>query len=327
MALQTTPEEKTSKLTRFTFDARINIPTAMLRQEECRVPFIVAHGPRSIEFEFKINIADVRQEDPTLLVDCQSELRMQIPGLITIRFGASKDADNAAAAEILTNETQETDFEHTFIMRGVEPLLESLRNTITSAEYENGLIGFSILMTYQETEFMQFVEQKSRLRPLTYIEIQNYHINTKANRDFVVYSSDSYFMPYPKWMLYISTKYFHNLIDQNPTIHQATLNFPHDVIIHAISLALQNQFQQGFQKDIRKKCQTIELLCILEPINVDIAIENVAIELESSIFDEWKYIDLDDLVRILTLPKYWELEEMKVAARSVIIDLHNKQFQ
>uniref|UniRef100_A0AAF5Q799 Uncharacterized protein n=1 Tax=Wuchereria bancrofti TaxID=6293 RepID=A0AAF5Q799_WUCBA len=49
----------------------------MLHQEECRVPFIVAHGPRSIEFE----------------------LRMQISGLITIRFGASKDTDNTVAAE------------------------------------------------------------------------------------------------------------------------------------------------------------------------------------------------------------------------------------
>lgn len=31
--------------------------------------------------------------------------------------------------------------------------------------------------------------------------------------------------------------------------------------------------------------QTIELLCMLEPINVDIAIETVAMELESAIFD------------------------------------------
>lgn len=35
---------------------------------------------------------------------------------------------------------------------------------------------------------------------------------------------------YSKWMLYMSTKYFHNLIDENPTVNQATLNYPHDVI-------------------------------------------------------------------------------------------------
>ncbi|VDN81260.1 unnamed protein product [Brugia pahangi] len=31
-------------------------------------------------------------------------------------------------------------------------------------------------------------------------------------------------------------------------------------------------------------------------------------------------------VRIQTLSKYWELEELKIAARSVITDLHNKQY-
>ncbi|CAG9537079.1 unnamed protein product [Cercopithifilaria johnstoni] len=322
-------EEKPNKLmpSRFIFDTRINIPVQMLRQEECRVPFIVANGPRSIEFELKINIADFRQENPELLVDCKNELRMQIPGLIVIRFGASKDIDNTVDTETVMDETQETNFEHRFIMRGMDPFLESLHNIITSTKYGNGLIGFSILMIYQEAEFMRFVKQKSRLRPLTHREIRNCHSNMKACRDFLVYGSDAYSIIYSKWVLYMSTKYFHKLIDENPTINQTTLNYPHDVIIHAISLALQNQFQQGFQMDTRKMYQIIELLCILGPINVDIAIENVAIELECSIFEEWKFIDLDDLVRILILPKYWELEELKVAARSVIIDLHNKQFQ
>lgn len=51
MALCPIPEKEPSKFlpSRFIFDARINIPAQMLRQEECRVPFIVAHGPRSIE--------------------------------------------------------------------------------------------------------------------------------------------------------------------------------------------------------------------------------------------------------------------------------------
>ncbi|KAL3989600.1 hypothetical protein ACH3XW_28340 [Acanthocheilonema viteae] len=329
MALQPISEKRPSKLTlsRFIFDVRINIPAQMLRQEECRVPFILAHGPRSLEFEFKINVADFRKENPTLLVDCQSELRMQISGLIAIRFGASKDINNTVDTEVIMNEMQETDFEHTFIIRGIDPFLESLHNIISSTKYENGLIGFSILITYQETEFMQFVQQKNRLRPFTYTEIWNCQLNIKAYRDFKVYGSDAYSIMYSKWILYMSTKYFHKLIDENPNINEATLNYPHDVIIHAISLALKNQFQQEYNKNIRKMCQIIELLCILEPINVDIAIENVAIELQCSIFDEWKYVDLDDLVQILTLPKYWELEELKVAVRSVIIDLHGKQFQ
>lgn len=49
--------------------------------------------------ELKINVADFHQENPTLLVNCQSELRMQIFGLIAIRYGASKDTDNTVAAE------------------------------------------------------------------------------------------------------------------------------------------------------------------------------------------------------------------------------------
>ncbi|VDM09360.1 unnamed protein product [Wuchereria bancrofti] len=226
---------------RFILDARINIPTQMLHQEECRVPFIVAHGPRSIEFE----------------------LRMQISGLITIRFGASKDTDNTVAAETVLNETQETDFENTFIMRGIDSFLESLHNTIMSAEYGNGLISFSILIIYQEAEFMQFVEQKSRLRLLTYAELQNSRLNSKAYKDFIVFGINTYSIMCSKWMLYMSTKYFHRLIDENPAVNHRTLNYPYDVI--------------GY---------------------------------------EWKHTDLDDLVRILTLPKYWELEELKIAARS-----------
>ncbi|EFO23573.2 hypothetical protein LOAG_04914 [Loa loa] len=342
MALQPILGKELNKFvpSHLTFDAKINIPAQMLRQEECRVPFIVANGPRSIELllrpakeiqihssELKINVADFCREKPTLLVNCQNELHMQISGLIAIRFGASKDPDNSAAIETILNETQETDFEHTFIMRGMDPFLESLHNTVTSAEYGNGLVGLSILITYPEAEFMQFVEQKGRLRSLTHAERRNSQLNSKAYKDFTVFGTNAYSIMYSKWMLYMSTKYFHHLIDENPTVNHTTLNYHHDVIGYALSLALQNQFYQELKKDIRKMRQTIELLCILEPINVDIAIEAVAIELESAIFDGWKYIDLDDLVRILTLPKYWELEELKVAARSLIIDLHCKQFQ
>ncbi|VDK70793.1 unnamed protein product [Litomosoides sigmodontis] len=312
---------------RFIFHIRINIPTQMLRQEECRVPFIVAHGPRSIEFEFKIDVTNFHRQNPTLLVNCQSELRVQIFGLIAIRFGASKGAENTIAAQTIMNETEEMNFGDTFTMRGsTDPFLKTLHNTITLSEYANGLIGFSILMTYEEAEFMQFVEQKSRLRPLMDAEMRNCLLNIKAHRDFIIYDLNGYSIMCSKWMLYMSTKYFHKLIDRNATLNQATLNYPHDVIIQAVSLALQNQFQHEYQ-DVRKMCQIIELLCILEPVNVDIAIETVATKLECRIFDEWKYTDLDDLVRILTLPKYWEMEELKVAARSVIINLHSKQFQ
>ncbi|VDN83450.1 unnamed protein product [Brugia pahangi] len=329
MALQSVPRKKPNEMlsSLLMFDARINIPTQMLRQEECCVSFIVAHGPRSIEFEFKINVADFRRENPKMLVNCRSELRMQISGLITIRFGASKDTNNIADAETILKETQETDFENIFVMRGTNPFLESLHNIIMLAEYGNGLIGFSILILYQEAEFMQFVAQKSRLRLLTYAELQNSRLNSKAYKDFAVFGINTYSITCSKWMLYMNTKYFHRLINENPAVNHATLNYPHDVIGYALSLAVQNQFHQELQKDFRKMRQTIELLCILEPVNVDIAIETIAIELEAAIFDEWRHIDLNDLVRILTLPKYWELEELKIAARSMIIDLHSKQFQ
>ncbi|VDN49089.1 unnamed protein product [Gongylonema pulchrum] len=41
----------------------------------------------------------------------------------------------------------------------------------------------------------------------------------------------------------------------------------------------------------------------------------------------WTDIDLEDLVRILTLPKFGNLEQLKNAVRSVIIDLHYDRFQ
>lgn len=82
------------------------------------------------------------------------------------------------------NETQETDFEHRFIIRGIDPFLESLHNTITSPEYENGLTSFSVLMIYQEKEFMKFVKQRSRLRSLTDTELRNYQLNLRAVRCF-----------------------------------------------------------------------------------------------------------------------------------------------
>ncbi|VIO89012.1 Uncharacterized protein BM_BM9928 [Brugia malayi] len=67
----------------------------MLRQEECRVSFIVTHGPHSIEFKLKISVSNFRRENPELLVNCRSELGKQISGLC---FGASKDTDNTVAA-------------------------------------------------------------------------------------------------------------------------------------------------------------------------------------------------------------------------------------
>uniref|UniRef100_A0A915Q7A4 G-protein coupled receptors family 1 profile domain-containing protein n=1 Tax=Setaria digitata TaxID=48799 RepID=A0A915Q7A4_9BILA len=312
---------------RFRFDARIYIPVQILRHEECRAPFIVAHGPRSLEFELRISMTGSNPENPSLVVKCQDELNMRVAGLIAIRFGVSKDTDNTAAADALMHETQETNFEYIFVMRGMDPFLESMQKAITSVEYGNGSIGISILITYQASEFMHFLEQKSKLRSLTPTEYRNIQLNSKAYNDFELFGANARRITYSKWLLYMGTKYFHHLIDENPAIDRAKLNYSHDVINYALSLALQNWFTQELRNDIRKMRETIELLCILEPINVDIAIEAVAIQLHSILFNKWSQIDLDEIVRILTLPKYWELEELKVAARSVIIDVHSKQFQ
>lgn len=58
----------------------------------------------------------------------------------------------------------------------------------------------------------------------------------------------------------------------------------------ALCLALHNHFSEALRKDISKMRETIEVLCFLEPVNVDFAIEAVAVELESIIFDVIKQI-------------------------------------
>lgn len=56
-------------------------------------------------------------------------------------------------------------------------------------------------------------------------------------------------------------------------------------------------------------------------------LDSFAYKNERICLQDWKQLDLDELVRILTLPKYWELEHLKDIARSVITDLHDEQFQ
>lgn len=48
----------------------------------------------------------------------------------------------------------------------------------------------------------------------------------------MVCGSNAYSLMFSKWLLYISTKYFHKLIDKNTNISETTLNYPHDVIAH-----------------------------------------------------------------------------------------------
>ncbi|VDK66645.1 unnamed protein product [Onchocerca ochengi] len=188
MGLQTIPRRRLMRVpSRFIFDAKINLPVKMLLRAECQAPFIVANGQRSMEFELIIDVADLHPDNPTLIVTCQNESRVKIFGLITIGFGASKDADNSIDAD----------------------------------------------STFLSTAKCSRVLKKIR--------------------------------------------------------------------------------------------QTIELLCILK-LNMDLAIETLAIELESTIFAKWKGLDLDELVEILTLPKCSELEKLKVAVRSVIIDVNEEQF-
>ncbi|OZC10868.1 hypothetical protein X798_02012 [Onchocerca flexuosa] len=331
MGLQTVPRRRLMRVpSLFIFDAKINFPAKMLLRAECQVPFIVANGPRSMEFEIIIDVAGLHPKNPTLIVTCQNEQRMKIFGLIKIGFGASKDANNSADADkyrtfaAILNETQERDFEHTFFIRGMDPFLESVHNIITSMEYENGLISFRILITYQATEFMEFVKRKGKLRQLTSAELWS-SLNFEAYQKHELLNINSYL--YPKWILYMGTKYFNRLINENSAINHTRLNYSGDIVTYALSLALQNWFREELQQNIKKMCQTIELLYILKPINMDIVIETLAIELESAIFAKWKSLDLDELVEILTLPKCPELEKLKIAVRSVIIDAHEEQFE
>lgn len=37
---------------------------------------------------------------------------------------------------------------------------------------------------------------------------------------------------YPKWMLYMGTKHFHRLIDENPAADHSKLNYTYDVITY-----------------------------------------------------------------------------------------------
>uniref|UniRef100_A0A8R1TRF0 Uncharacterized protein n=1 Tax=Onchocerca volvulus TaxID=6282 RepID=A0A8R1TRF0_ONCVO len=285
MGLQTIPRRRLMRVpSRFIFDAKVNLPVKMLLRAECQAPFIVANGQRSMEFELIIDVADLHPENPTLIVTCQNESRVKIFGLITIGFGASKDADNSIDAD--------------------------RKRFLTH-------ILHTILIIYQATEFMEFVKQ-GRLRQLTSAELWS-SLNFKAYQELELLNINSYL--YQKWILCMGTKYFDRLINENSAVNHATLSYSGDIVTY-VSTFLSTAKCSRVLKKIR---QTIELLCILK-LNMDLAIETLAIELESTIFAKWKGLDLDELVEILTLPKCSELKKLKVAVSSVIIDVNEEQF-
>lgn len=82
----------------------------------------------------------------------------------------------------MLSETQEMEFQGIFTIRGKDPFLKSLNTIIKSAEYKNGFIALSMLIIYHQEEFMQFVEQKGKLRSLTSAEVRDSQLNFKAYR-------------------------------------------------------------------------------------------------------------------------------------------------
>ncbi|VDM95023.1 unnamed protein product [Thelazia callipaeda] len=318
--------EESSKKTvstpsRLIFDTKIKVLTEYLRSGYLTT-FPIAHGPRVIDLQFRICLQEFHETDPLLQIICLTDIRKELTGLICIRFFTIKSSEDWA--EIL-HETRTTQFTSTYVIYGDDQFLQSLANTESNI-YKETFIGINIIIGYEINSFLEFSGWINRLRSLTVDEHVRSQDLALCHQDFEIKTTTKYSVMYSKWILYMGTKYFHQLIDDNPKIMEVRLDYSHETVANALCLSLHNKYNCKMCEDIHEMCNVIELVYLFKPINMDIAMESIANHLLRVIYERWAELPLDYLVKILVLPKISGLKELKIAVRSVIVQLHEDQF-
>ncbi|MCP9261493.1 hypothetical protein DINM_004851 [Dirofilaria immitis] len=129
-----------------------------------------------------------------------------------------------------------------------------------------------------------------------------------------------------KYLLYLSTNYFHELITANPCISSVVLNFNREIIEKVLDFAFKGIFNMEVWliDKVRKFLQCVRRI---RPLKQTEIINHISIKLNETLLQNWESVSLDDAVKILDIAYEQQFANLLDSAMNLIVDQYFIDFR
>uniref|UniRef100_A0A915BR82 BTB domain-containing protein n=2 Tax=Parascaris univalens TaxID=6257 RepID=A0A915BR82_PARUN len=306
-----------AELWKISFIHSSSLPMQQLRQGGFSSPFSLAYGPRSCEFILEVDVMDSR---PALTLTCVGTRRTHVPGDVRLSF-AAVSSENGAEVSVRTN---------LMPLRAVlnvpaNDFLYSLMDTIRSESFAVGTVTFKVFLTFLAEKFLAFKEcPSSTIKPLTPKDVDIFVKLAHSDTAIIIECSNGQ-LKACKWLLYVSTKYFHRLIDMSPDITKMRLNFDKSTVRQCLNFIMCNTLSS--ELNIEKLCALVRLTVLLKPLNEHNMLDHLEYLIEKKLHQVWDSLDLEEVVQLLVFVKPGICDRAQYIARSILVDKFYRQFR
>ncbi|VDN86316.1 unnamed protein product, partial [Brugia pahangi] len=177
-------------------------------------------------------------------------------------------------------EMEERPFSGLFVVPESSEFFRTIFNTLHSQTFDGGEIVLTVRITFKVKNFFGMLRRRERA-PLT-------HISEKDPRST------------SKYLLYLSTNYFHELITANPFASSVVLDFNRDIIEKVLDFAFKGIYNMEVQL-IDKVRKFLRCVRRIKPLKQTEIINHISVKLNETLQQNWKSINLDDAVKILDI--------------------------
>uniref|UniRef100_A0A8R1TJT5 protein-ribulosamine 3-kinase n=1 Tax=Onchocerca volvulus TaxID=6282 RepID=A0A8R1TJT5_ONCVO len=286
--------------------------------------FSSTYGSRSIDWFFDIS-CDRRAPQIRL-----AQRRMRIdetypPGLILLKYYAvSRKYDQISELEM-----QEKPFSGLFVVPEDSEFFRTIFRTIHSQAFDGGEIVLTVRIIFKVNDFFGMLRRRERT-PLTNIPENDCRSIAlaqilDAQRDFKIMANDGEIKT-SKYLLYLSTNYFHELITTNPSASSAVLNFNREIIEKVLDFAYKGIYNMEVRliDKVRKFLQCVRRI---RPLKQTEIINHISTKLNETLLQNWKSISLDDAVKILDIAYEQQFASLLDSAMNLIVDQYFIDFR
>ncbi|CAG9536266.1 unnamed protein product [Cercopithifilaria johnstoni] len=286
--------------------------------------FSSTYGSRSIDWFFDIS-CDRRAPQIRL-----AQRRMRIDetypsGFILLKYYAvSRKYD-----QINEFEMREKPFSGLFVVPEDSEFFRTIFTTLHSQIFDGGEIVITVRIIFKAKDFFGMLRRRERAPPTQIYENDSRSIALaqilNAQRDFKIMASDGEIKT-SKYLLYLSTNYFHELITTNPFASSAVLDFNREIIEKVLDFAFKGTYNMEVQliDKVRKFLQCVRRI---KPLKQTEIINHISVKLNETLLQNWKSVSLDDAVKILDIAYEQQFANLLDSAMNLIVDQYFIDFR
>ncbi|VDN01293.1 unnamed protein product [Thelazia callipaeda] len=286
--------------------------------------FSSTYGSRSIDWFFDIS-CDRRAPQVRL-----AQRRMRIdeaypPGTILFKYHAvSRNYEQSREMEL-----EERAFSGLFVVPEDSQFFLSMFGALHSQAFDGGEIVLMMKLVFKSKDFFTTLRRRETIPPSCVApdDPRSLALNEilTSQRDFKITANNGEIRT-SKYLLYLSTNFFNELITSNPFVTSTSLDFDYDIIEKVLEFAFMGTYDLDvYQIDkVRKFLQCIRKI---KPLKQNEIINHVSERLNQILIKNWQKVSLDDAVKMLDIAYEQQFANLLDSAMNLVVDQHFLDFR